>query len=61
MHFLTAKGKEWFYNNEQLFYIVFLVLWISGISGVILSPIFSTVFNGFDWMVSSIFKLLGLL
>ena len=61
MHFLSAKGKEWFYNNEQMFYIVFLVLWITGLSSVILSPIFSAVLGGFDWIVKSIFQLLGLI
>ena len=61
MHILSAKGKEWFYNNEQMFYIVFLVLWITGLSSVILSPIFSAVLGGFDWIVKSIFQLLGLI
>ena len=61
MHFLSPKGKEWFLNNEQIFYIVFLVLWISGLSGVILTPIFSAVISGFDWVVRSIFGLLGLM
>lgn len=61
MHFLPAKGKEWFYNNEQLFYIVFLVIWITGLSSVILTPLFGAVFNGLNWCVFNIFKLFGLL
>ena len=61
MHFLPSKGKEWFYNNQQLFYIVFLAIWISGLSSVIISPIFTAVFNGFNWIVGSIFGLLGLM
>ncbi len=61
MHFLSPKGKEWFYNNEQIFYIVFLVIWITGLSSVIISPIFSAVFQGLDFIVGSVFKLLGLL
>lgn len=60
-HFLPPKGKEWFYNNEQTFYIVFLILWISGISSVIVTPIFSAVFSGMNWVVLNIFKLLSLI
>ena len=61
MHFLPSRGKEWFINNQQIFYIVFLVLWISGLSGEILTPIFSAVLSGMDWVVYNIFKLLTLI
>ena len=61
MHFLPTKGKKWFIENQQVFYIVFLVIWITGLSSVIISPIFKLVFNGYDWCVYNIFKILGLL
>ena len=38
MPFLPYKAKEWFTNNEQLFSLVFVVLWITGIAGTIISP-----------------------
>ena len=57
MHFLPAGGKEWFYKNSQLFYIVFLILFVTGLSSVVLTPVFSAVFTGMEWIVSSIFKL----
>lgn len=60
-HFLPYKAKEWFYRNEQIFYIVFLLLFITRLSGVILTPIFTAVFNGMDWIVYNIFKLLSLI
>lgn len=60
-HFLPYKAKEWFYRNEQIFYIVFLILFITRLSGVILTPIFTAVFNGMDWVVYNIFKLLTLI
>lgn len=60
-HFLPYKAKEWFYRNEQIFYIVFLLLFITRLSGVILTPIFTAVFNGMDWVVYNIFKLLSLI
>ena len=58
MHFLPSKGKQWFYNNQQIFYVVFLLIWITGLSSVILQPIFEAVFSGMNWLVSSIFKIL---
>ena len=61
MHFLPASGKEWFYNNQQIFYIVFLVIWITGLSSTILNPIFSAILSGMDWVVYNIFKLLTLI
>lgn len=61
MHFLPYKGKEWFYRNQQIFYIVFLILFVTGLSSVILTPIFSGVFAGMEWVVYNIFKLLTLI
>lgn len=37
--FLSFNIKQWFENNENTFYIVFIVLWITGIAGLIISPI----------------------
>ncbi len=61
MHFLSYNAKQWFYRNQQIFYIVFIIIWISGLSSVILDPIFSVVFNGMDWLVYNIFKLFALI
>ncbi len=57
MHFLPYKGKEWFYRNEQIFYIVFLLLFITGLSSVIITPIINGVLFGMEWIV---IKLIGL-
>ena len=43
----TDKAKEWFVNNEQIFYLVFVVLWITGLAGIIISPAISWITNGF--------------
>lgn len=51
MHFLPYKAKEWFYRNQQIFYIVFLILFVTNLSSVILTPIFSAVFSGMEWVV----------
>ena len=56
-NFLSYNAVNWFENNERTFYIVFLVIWISGLSSYILSPIFSAVYNGLGWLISSLFGL----
>ena len=38
MPFLPFNAKQWFINNEQIFYIVFVVLWITGLTSYIISP-----------------------
>ena len=60
-HFLPYNAREWFYRNQQIFYIVFLILFITRLSGIKLTPIFNAVFNGMDWVVYHIFKLLSLI
>lgn len=57
MCFLPYKAKEWFYRNQHIFYIIFLLLFVTGLSSVILIPIFRAVFVGMDWIVSGIFSL----
>lgn len=57
MHFLPYNAKQWFYNNQQIFYLIFLVLFVTGLSSVILTPIFSVVLSGMNWIVSAIFGL----
>jgi len=47
----------WFEDNQSLFYIIFLVLWITGLSSDIIMPVIIWVANGFDYLVSLIFNL----
>ena len=46
MPFLPYKAKQWFRNNEQIFYIIFVVIWITGIAGTIISPAINLVTTG---------------
>ena len=54
MHFLNFNAKQWFYNNERIFYTAFLILWITGLLSSLLSPIFSGVFTGISWLALQI-------
>ena len=49
---LPYKAKYWLQNNEQIFYTIFLVLWVTGLAGKFISPIIS-------WLASQILSLGG--
>ena len=57
MHFLPYNAKNWFINHQQIFYIIFLVLWITGLMGYIISPVINMVSSGIYSLVASIFSL----
>ena len=42
---LPTKAKYWFQDNEQIFYMIFLFIWITGIAGNLISPIISNITN----------------
>lgn len=53
-NFMSYNAKEWLDRNERIFYIVFLVLWITGLAGQIISPIIG-------WIGTGLMKLIGML
>ena len=55
MPFLPYKAKQWFINNEQIFYIIFVVIWITGLAGTIISPAISAVTTGIINVAGAIF------
>lgn len=55
--FLPYNAKQWFENNERSFYIVFILLWITGLAGSIIRPISTGIFTGLFSLVNLIFKL----
>ncbi len=57
MPFLPYKAKQCFRNNERIFYIIFVVIWITGIAGIIISPAINVVYTGIMKLVGNIFKI----
>ena len=57
MHFLPYNGKVWFENNQHIFYIIFLAIWMLGIAGSIISPIILGISNGIIDLFAMIFGL----
>lgn len=54
MHFLSYNAKQWFHRNEKIFYIAFVLLWITDLLSALLSPVFSGVTTGILWLASKI-------
>lgn len=54
---LPYNAKSWFIDHEQIFYFVFLIIWISGIAGRIISPIIGTMSN---WILGFAMNIFGL-
>ena len=57
MPFLPYKAKEFFVNNEQIFYIVFILIWITGVAGTIITPVISGISKGILSLGTLIFGL----
>ena len=55
---LPYKAKEWFERNSYIFYILFMLLWITGIMGSIISPLIRGVYTGLLIGIGNIFGVL---
>ncbi len=40
---LPSKAKYWLLDNSQIFYIIFLALWVTGLAGQFITPIINTM------------------
>ena len=56
--FLPYNARQWFENNESIFEMVFVGLWIIGILGRIISPVITLILNG---LIKFGFLIFGLL
>ena len=54
---LPYNAKQWFYNNQRIFYIAFVLLWITGLAGIIITPGISAVSNGILRLAKIIFRM----
>lgn len=51
------KTRRWIIEHEQVFYYIFLAIWITGLAGVIISPIIDLLYGGLMNGVLWIFRL----
>ena len=57
MPFLPKNAKAFFVNNESIFYIAFVVIWITGLAGIIISPPINWISTGILNLAQLIFGL----
>lgn len=57
MPFLPYKAKQFFINNEQIFYIIFVLIWITGIAGTIITPAINGISSGVFALGKYIFRM----
>lgn len=55
--FLPSKVNYWLDTNMQYIYLVFMLLWISGLLSVVVSPVINAIYNGMNYAVAAIFNL----
>lgn len=58
MHFLPYNAKRWFEEHTQLFYIIFLIIWITPLAGSITSPIINGIMKGIFALGNIIFQII---
>ena len=54
---LPRSAKYWFIQHEQMFYFIFLAIWITGIAGRLISPIISQITQ---WILTFAMTVFGL-
>ena len=54
---LPYNARSWFERNSQIFYIVFVIIWITGIAGLIISPAIRGITRGLFTVVGNIFNM----
>ena len=57
MHFLPYNAKVWVQDHMQLFYIIFLIIWITPIASMIISPAIQGIAAGLNAVVGGVFQL----
>ena len=53
-NFMSYNVKAWLDKYERYFYFAFLILWITGLAGTIISPII-------NWITTGLFHIIGML
>lgn len=48
------RARTWILEHEQIFYYIFLAIWITGLAGIIITPIMSAIYNALMKLVLSI-------
>lgn len=55
INFMPYNFRRWIVEHEQIFYFIFLGIWITGLAGIIISPIIEGLANGMFILVGKMF------
>ncbi|MBO5397789.1 MAG: site-2 protease family protein [Clostridia bacterium] len=56
-NFLPYRALQWLDRNAYTLNLIFMVLWITGLLGVVVSPVIEVIQSGIFWLVGSILSL----
>lgn len=56
-HFLPAKTRQWFEQNQYILYMIFVVIWVTGLASLIISPCIHGVIKGLFILIGNIFNI----
>lgn len=56
-HFLPYNVRNWFETNQYILYMVFVIIWITGIASRIITPCIKGVMYGIFYLVGQIFNI----
>lgn len=57
INYMPYNWRRWILEHSQIFYYIFLAIWITGLAGVIISPIINLLYSGLMNGVLAIFRL----
>lgn len=56
-NFLPYNARDWMDRNSHIFYIVFLIIWITDLASYIINPIINIIISGLNFAIGGIFGL----
>ena len=57
INFMPYNWRRWIIEHSQIFYYIFLAIWITGLASVIIAPIINLLYSGLMNGVIAIFRL----
>lgn len=57
INLFSYNARRWIMEHEQIFYYIFLGIWITGLAGIIISPIINFLYSGLMNGILAIFRL----
>ena len=57
INFMPYNTRRWILEHSHIFYYIFLAIWITGLAGLIISPVINLIYDGLMGGILSIFRL----